>query len=166
MSTAHAATGDLYRNYSLQQQQVIMLSKPSFTHAWRGDNTTVNSTWGTELLLLYLNICTKNYIQWFILFPAGPAGKKAGCAKPFEQLSSGQLEEEPRTRQYFDYDPTEKEWLHSLKKDNTERCTMSIIYAIYQQLTSICKDYTVLDCEPLHDLKETLITCLQSYLHL
>ena len=44
-----------------------------------------------------------------LTIPVGPAGKKEGCTKPFDQLSSEQLQEELRARQHFDYGPTKKE---------------------------------------------------------
>lgn len=104
------------------------------------------------------------------MFPAGPAGKKAGCVKPFEQLSSGQLQEEPRTRQYFDYGPKEKKQIHSLKTllEGVQRVPSMLITNPTQNLIDInWQDYTVLDCEPLHDLKghlDSLFTELPSLL--
>lgn len=133
---------------------------------------------GTDVsLVIITHLYQELHTAWFVfqitlfyLFPAGPAGKKAGCVKPFEQLSSGKLQEEPRTRQYFDYGPKEKKRIHSLKTllKGVQQVPSMLITNPTQNLIDInLQDYTVLDCEPLHDLKgqlDSLFTELPSLL--
>ena len=63
-----------------------------------------------NIQLLYW-ICVYNMLFCYI----GECGRKAGCVKPFDQLSKQQLEQEFRVRDVFDFGNTKKELTQSLK---------------------------------------------------
>lgn len=76
--------------------------------------------------------------------------------KPFEQLNSKQLEAELRAREEFDYGTTKKDRTQSLKLtlQGAQRVPTLLLNNPMQTLSDVnLNDYTVLDCEPLHDWK-------------
>ena len=92
--------------------------------------------------------------------------KEAGCVKQFDQLSKQQLEQELRVREVFDFGNTKKELTQSLKAalQGVQRVPTALLNDPMQTPSDInLKDYTILDCEPLHDLKGHLKSiCLRS----
>ena len=82
--------------------------------------------------------------------------RKAGCAKPFEQLNNEQLRQELRLRKNFDFGSTKAELTKSLKAIlcGAQRVPSLLLLNPTQTFTEMnLNDYTVLDCEPLHDMK-------------
>lgn len=86
----------------------------------------------------------------------GPSGRKSGCSKPFENLISAELKEELRAHQVYDFGTRKTELTKSLKSllCGIQRVPSLLLLNPTQNLADTnLRDYTVLDCEPLHDLK-------------
>ena len=96
----------------------------------------------------------------FKFFPpnihVGPSGRKSGYSKPFENLTSAELKEELQAHQVYDFGTRKTELTKSLKSllCGIQRVPSLLLLNPTQNLADTnLGDYTVLDCEPLHDLK-------------
>lgn len=90
------------------------------------------------------------------LATAGKFGKKAGNPKPFDNLRVAELREELHARGDYDTDKVKDDLQKKL--DNTlcgvQRVPTMLLLDPQQPLAQLhLEDYTVLDSEPLHDLK-------------
>ena len=90
----------------------------------------------------------------------GKWGKKAGELKPFDRLKVQQIREELHARRNFDTDKC-KDDLEAILKSilkGVQRVPSLLLLNPTGELSDLNLDqYTVLDCEPLHDLKGHLI---------
>ena len=72
-----------------------------------------------------------------------------GNIRPFERLTTDQMKEELRARQIYDF--------RSTKKDTKEKLNEALLYNPTQNIETVnLKNYTILECEPLHDMKDHL----------
>ena len=86
----------------------------------------------------------------------GQAGKRIGCSKPFEVLNSEQLRQELVALGVYDFGRTKKDRVDTLKSTlrGIQRVPTILLNNPTESLTQInLEGYTVLDCEPLHDIK-------------
>ena len=90
------------------------------------------------------------------LATAGSLGKTPGSLKPFEKLKLADLKEELRLRGQYNLDrckPELQEELTTLLK-GVQRVPSLLVLQPQQALSTYnLEKYTVLDCEPLHDVK-------------
>ena len=90
------------------------------------------------------------------LATAGSLGKTLGSLKPFEKLKLADLKEELRLRGHYNLDrckPELQEELTTLLK-GVQRVPSLLVLQPQQALSTYnLERYTVLDCEPLHDVK-------------
>ena len=87
---------------------------------------------------------------------AGKYGKQPGKLKPLENLLIAQLREELHARGIHDTDMLKPQLQAKLTNIlmGIQRVPTLVLLNPCQDLTSLrLKDYTVLDCEPLHDIK-------------
>lgn len=98
-------------------------------------------------------------VMYFIhvkINPTGPAGKTAGSAKPFERLSNNQLQQELRSREEYNFGSTKPQLIQNLKATlrGAQHLPSLLLLNPSQSLSEMnLEHYTILDCEPLHDLK-------------
>ena len=85
----------------------------------------------------------------------GPSGKRAGIVKPFEKLSNEQLKKELRARGCYDFDGKKKYLTDALKETlKGVRVPSLLLTNPSQSLHELnLQNYTILDGEPLHDVK-------------
>lgn len=97
-------------------------------------------------------------VMYFIhvkINPIGPAGKTAGSAKPFERCNN-QLQQELRSREEYNFGSTKRQLIQNLKATlrGAQRLPSLFLLNPTQSLSEMnLEHYTILDCEPLHDLK-------------
>ena len=99
----------------------------------------------------------------------GKFGKQPGVLKPFANLSKEQLREELRMRGVFDLSGKKQELAAKLQKllCGVQRVPTMLINNPSQPLSELnLESYTVLDSEPLHDLKGHLINLLTELPHI
>ena len=90
------------------------------------------------------------------LLLAGKHGKKPVVLNAFHDLKAAELREELRARGIWDADKPKKELQSLLAQclNGVQRVPSLLITDPDQPLVSVnLTEYTVLDCEPLHDLK-------------
>ena len=83
-------------------------------------------------------------------------GKQPGVLKPFEQLNAEQLQEELRARNVYHTGKTKKDLSEILKETlrGSQRVPTLLLLNPTQSLESLhLQHYTILDSEPLHDIK-------------
>lgn len=93
----------------------------------------------------------------------GKFGRKAGVLKPFEKLKKAELQEELRQRRVLDDTLDKQELVSTLAAmlKGAQRVPTILISNPTQSLVDLnLSQYTVLDSEPLHDLKGHLINLL------
>ena len=98
----------------------------------------------------------------------GKFGNSPGVLKPFVNLSKEQLVQELRIRNVFDLTGNKAALMSRLQRElcGAQRVPTILINSPSQSLSEINLDgYTVLDCEPLHDLKGHLINLLPEIPH-
>ena len=86
----------------------------------------------------------------------GPCGRQAANAKPFEKLTNQQIQQELRAREEYNFGKTKPQLVQSLKSTlrGAQRIPSLLLLNPTQRLSEInLQHYTILDCEPLHDLK-------------
>ena len=91
---------------------------------------------------------------------AGERGKRPGDLKPFDKLRLKQLQDELDIRDVPVMGKKKEELDHNLKEilKGVQRVPTLLLLNPTQSLTELnLQHYTVLDCEPLHDLKGHLI---------
>ena len=99
----------------------------------------------------------------------GKYGNKPDIIKPFASLNREQLREELRTRGVFDLTGNKSELQSKLQKVlcGAQRVPTILIKNPSQPLSELhLESYTVLDSEPLHDLKGHLINLLTDLPHI
>ena len=99
----------------------------------------------------------------------GKYGKQPSLLKPFANLSKEQLKEELRIRGVFDLSGRKPELRSELQTIlcGVQRVPTILINNPLQTLSQLhLPFYTVLDCEPLHDLKGHLINLLTELPHI
>ena len=99
------------------------------------------------------------------LFHAGKWGKQAGSIKPFEHLISSQLKEELRARKIYDCGPTKKDVKERLNEHlrGVQRVPSLLLHNPTQDITTLNhQTYTILECEPLHDIKGHLTNIFEA----
>ena len=87
---------------------------------------------------------------------AGKFGKSAGNPKPFDKLKVAQIKEELHAR--GEYDNNKKKEILQCQLDNIlcgiQRVPTMLLLNPKQNLFQLnLQDYTIIDCEPLHDIK-------------
>ena len=90
------------------------------------------------------------------LVVASKHGKHPGVLKPFEQLNAQELQEELRARNVYHSGKTKKDLLEILKEKlrGSQRVPTLLLLNPTQSLESLhLQHYTILDSEPLHDIK-------------
>ena len=91
-----------------------------------------------------------------LTIPIGPAGREAGNTKPFERLNTNQMKQELRLRREYDFGTTKQQLTQSLKRTlcGAQRVPSLLLLNPTKTLSEMNLEYyTILDCEPLHDLK-------------
>ena len=99
----------------------------------------------------------------------GCFGKQPGKPKPFEKLKVAELRKELRARSIFSTDGTKPELQQQLVHElcGVQRVPSLLLLHPQQQLPQLnLQHYTVLDCEPLHDVKGHLSNLFQELPHL
>lgn len=100
---------------------------------------------------------------------SGKFGKQAGELKPFDKLKVKQLREELHARGFFNTDRHKNELKGALKEMLTgvqHVPTLMLLNPTGALSDLNLEEYTVLDCEPLHDLKGHLIHLCKELPHL
>ena len=99
----------------------------------------------------------------------GKYGKQRGVLKPFSNLNKSQLIEELRCRGVFDLSGRKPDLVSELQKIlcGVQRVPTMLINNPSQSLSELNLElYTILDSEPLHDLKGHLINLLTELPHI
>ncbi len=94
----------------------------------------------------------------------GKFGKQQGLLKPFDGLSAAQIKEELRARGVFDLTGNKNQLTVRLQNEllGVQRVPSFLVTKPEQPWTELNLDtYTILDCEPLHDLKGHLTNILE-----
>jgi len=94
---------------------------------------------------------------------AGKYGKQRGVVRPFKQMTSEQLQQELRTRNVFHTHTRKSDLQQELNRvlKGVQRVPTLLLQYPSQPLGDLNLDrYTILDCEPLHDLKGHLANVL------
>ena len=105
---------------------------------------------------LCIHLQNHTILSMFMLYLIGPAGRKLGSAKPFERLTNSQIRDELRSREEFDFGNTKSELVQTLKTTlhGVQRVPSLLLLNPSETLSELNLDcYTILDCEPLHDMK-------------
>ena len=100
---------------------------------------------------------------------AGHYGNIPGAIKPFESLTTDQLQEELRSRNVFHTSTTKKELKQTLASvlKGAQRVPSLLFLNPSQSLEAInMQHYSVLDCEPMHDLKGHLLNVYAELPHI
>ena len=98
----------------------------------------------------------------------GKWGKQAGKLKPVDKLKVQQIREELHARNYFNTDKNKDELEDTLKqilKEVQHVLTLLLLNPMGARSDLNLDQYTVLDCEPLHDLKGHLINLCKELPH-
>lgn len=98
------------------------------------------------------------------LVTTSPLGRQPNALRPFENLKVEELRRELRIRNEFDLSGVKKELqqrLYAILK-GAQRVPSLLLSTPTQSLCSLNLDeYTILDCEPLHDLKGHLLNLFE-----
>ena len=100
---------------------------------------------------------------------AGKLGKQVGVLKPFENLKVAQIREELHQRQKFDTDKPKQELQGMLTNilKGVQRVPTILLLNPKQELAELnLEKYTVLDSEPLHDMKGHLSNLFKELPHI
>lgn len=92
-----------------------------------------------------------------------------GCSKPFYDLDTDHLGQELVARGIYDFERTKKERLQLLKDTlkGIQRVPTLLLNNPTEALTQLnLEGYTILDCEPLHDIKGQIDNILQELPHI
>ena len=92
-----------------------------------------------------------------------------GCSKPFDDLDADHLGQELVARGIYDFERTKKERLQLLKETlkGIQRVPTLLLNNPTETLTQVhLEGYTILDCEPLHDIKGHIDNLLQELPHI
>ena len=92
-----------------------------------------------------------------------------GCSKPFDDLDVDHLGQELVARGIYDFERTKKERLQLLKETlkGIQRVPTLLLNNPTETLTQVhLEGYTILDCEPLHDIKGHIDNLLQELPHI
>ena len=101
--------------------------------------------------------------------PTGKHGKKPGVVRPFERLTRHAVQEELRARELYDFGTTKKEATEMLTAalKGVQRVPTLLLTNPTQSLHEVnLQFYTILDCEPLHDMKGHLQNLIDELPHI
>ena len=88
--------------------------------------------------------------------PTGKYGKQPGIIQPFERLTNNQLKEELRAQEIYDFGSTKTDTRQSLNEAlrGVQRVPSLLLNSPMENIRTLnLENYTILECEPLHDLK-------------
>lgn len=86
----------------------------------------------------------------------GKYGKQPGIIRPFEHLTNNQLKEELRARKIYDFGSAKADTRQSLNEAlrGVQRVPSLLLSSPTKNIQTLnLQNYTILECEPLHDLK-------------
>ena len=86
----------------------------------------------------------------------GKYGKQSGIIRPFERLTNNKLKEELRAREIYDFGSTKADTRQSLNEalGGVQRVPSLLLNSPMENIRTLnLEKYTILECEPLHDLK-------------
>ena len=104
------------------------------------------------------------YYTMYIIVPTGKYGKQPGTIRPFERLTSDQLKEELRAREIYDFGSTKADTRQKLNEalKGIQRVPSLLLHCPTENIQRLnLQNYTILECEPLHDLKRHLSNVLE-----
>ena len=115
--------------------------------------------------------CTSNFTQLILFDPklTGKYGNQPGVMRPFEKLTREEIQEELRARELFDFGTSKKEATQMLTAElrGVQRVPTLLLNNPTQLLDELnLQDYTILDCEPLHDMKGHLQNLVDEVPHI
>jgi hypothetical protein len=96
---------------------------------------------------------------------AGKWGKQPGSIRPFDRLTSTQLKKELRARKIYDFGPTKKDVKERLNEHlrGIQRVPSLLLHNPTQHIGTLnLQNYTILECEPLHDIKGHLTNIFEA----
>ena len=111
------------------------------------------NTYCIHMCMQYMTECTM-HIHMYML--TGKYGKQPGIIRPFERLTNDQLKEELRARELYDFGSTKADTRQSLNEAlrGVQRVPSLLLNSPVENIRTLnLENYTILECEPLHNLK-------------